>query len=520
VLGDKGDAWSLDYTGEKHLLTTGADVEVLSRGPVCAVVRVHHMYNKSTFTQDITLWNGLGRLDVPTTVEWHEHGQALKVAFPLNMAYPAARAGIPYGSIDRPTSGQEYPGQKWMDVTEQESHPVAAGTSLPLDALFNNSSANFDGQGRGYDSTRFPPAGLHRLGASGIPFRLPGHAGPDNVACNGQVVALPPNSRGKTLYLLGAATFGDQGGMFTVEGNTRRRTRLPIHLNDWVNGGSVHNEDALSFGQWRSPGGIQNGRSHVWITSVALPAGDQSVRLLLPYNSNVHLFAATLAVPPSQTPRYGLTVLNDCKYGADTLGNVFRLTLLRSSHDPDPNPDEGTQTFTYSLLPHAGDWRTAQSEQAGLALNIPLQAVVTDVHHSRTVPLPSLTIEPAANVLAGALKHCEDSPGYILRLFETQGRNTTVHLRFSQPVQVQETDLLERPLSRHPITIHGGLVTFPIGHDQIVTLRVLGLPDAGGLSGDVAEVKPPALGQLTRLVKSQPLSTPERLAGSPGTHLP
>ena len=71
----------------------------------------------------------------------------------------------------------------------------------------------------------------------------------------------------------------------------------------------------------------------------------------------------------------------------------------------------------------------------------------------------------------------------MLRLFETQGRNTVARLTFSQPVRVQETDLLERPIHKRPITVTnaGRAVAFPVGHDQIVTLHVTGLPDAGAV---------------------------------------
>jgi len=49
---------------------------------------------------------------------------------------------------------------------------------------------------------------------------------------------------------------------------------------------------------------------------------------------------------------YGVALLNDCKYGYKIHNNVIDLNLLRSSTYPDADADLGTQTFTYSLLPH------------------------------------------------------------------------------------------------------------------------------------------------------------------------
>jgi len=482
VLGDSGSAWDISYTGEQHLLTTGAVVTLVASGPVCAVVRVTHTWGKSTFTQDVTLWNTLPRLDVPTTVDWHEHGQLLKVAFPLAMRHPSARVGIPYGSIERPVTGQENPGQKWMDVTEEQQETIRGAGPLDLSGLLDSrSTSSFDGQGRGYPAALMPSAGVHSYGAAQIPFRLAGRTGPDNIVCDGQAVPVPGSVRGRgdMLYLLGAGAPGSQGGTLTLVRADGTRVPVSFTVGDWVVGGATRNEDALTLDYRLSETGAQEGaaKPHLWIAALPVPAGGALTRIVLPRNPLLHVFALTLGSAPKRTPLYGLTVLNDSKYGSDTTGSTFRLTLLRSSHDPDPNPDEGLQTFTYSLLPHAGDWRTARSEQAGLALNIPLSAVLTTAHVGRAAPAAFLL--PAPNLVAGALKHCEDGPGYILRLFETQGRNTVAHLTFSQPVHVRETDLLERPVHKRPITVRGNAVFFPVGHDQIVTLHITDLPDAG-----------------------------------------
>ena len=476
VLGDSGSAWDFGYTGEQHLLTTGATVKLIAAGPVCAIVRVTHTFGKSTFTQDMTLYNTLPQLDVPTTVDWHEHGQALKVAFPLAQQHPAARVGIPYGSIERPVSGQENPGQKWMDVTEERLGTIGMATPLSLAGLFNGrSTVDFDSQKRTYPAVLMPQAGVHTFGAAQIPFRLAGPAGLDNIACDGQTITLPTGIPGNTLYLLGAGALGSQGGMMTVVRADGTQTTVPFQLGDWVTGGGRTEEGITLEYRLSETKTIERGAPpHLWVGALPLPGLSSIARIILPRNLNAHIFALTLGDAPRHTPLYGLTVLNDCKYGSDTNGNVFRLTLLRSSHDPDPNPDEGLQTFTYSLLPHAGDWRTAQAEQAGLALNLPLNSVLSGSHAGKAAP--TVSILPTENIVAGALKHCEDGPGYILRLFETQGQNTVVHLHFSQAVQVRETDILERPVKKRAIAVEGGDVSFPIGHDQIVTLHILGLP--------------------------------------------
>jgi alpha-mannosidase len=69
-------------------------------------------------------------------------------------------------------------------------------------------------------------------------------------------------------------------------------------------------------------------------------------------------------------------LLNDCKYGFDVQGNTMRMTILRTSYSPDPNPDQGRHELKYSLYPHRGDWRKALTFRRGYELNHPLETVV------------------------------------------------------------------------------------------------------------------------------------------------
>ncbi|KAK3904849.1 glycoside hydrolase [Staphylotrichum tortipilum] len=51
---------------------------------------------------------------------------------------------------------------------------------------------------------------------------------------------------------------------------------------------------------------------------------------------------------------YGVSVLNDSKYGFATAGNLMRLSLLRSAKAPDADADMGAHTIRWGLLPHRG----------------------------------------------------------------------------------------------------------------------------------------------------------------------
>ena len=92
---------------------------------------------------------------------------------------------------------------------------------------------------------------------------------------------------------------------------------------------------------------------------------------------NTSFDAAKFEVPAHQwmdvsDGGYGVSLLNDCKYGHEAHGKLIRLTLLKGSVYPDPEADLGDHDFTYVLYPHAGSWEEAGTPQHALDLNSPL----------------------------------------------------------------------------------------------------------------------------------------------------
>jgi alpha-mannosidase len=51
---------------------------------------------------------------------------------------------------------------------------------------------------------------------------------------------------------------------------------------------------------------------------------------------------------------YGVSIINDSKYGFSTHGNLMRLSLLRSPKEPDAHADMGHHEFKYAIFPHDG----------------------------------------------------------------------------------------------------------------------------------------------------------------------
>jgi alpha-mannosidase len=168
---------------------------------------------------------------------------------------------------------------------------------------------------------------------------------------------------------------------------------------------------------------------------------------------------------------YGVSLLNDCKYGYDIKGNVMRLSLLRSPVDPDPLADEGEHRFTYALYPHAWDWRNGAVQQ-GYALNCPLLAVAVKGVRGRLPRAHAFATVDAENVIIDTVKRAEDSAALIVRLYEAYGQRGDVMLTFGRkPKHVTECDLMEE--NDKPVRTKGAAVRFFIRPFEIRTFKVM-----------------------------------------------
>jgi alpha-mannosidase len=150
---------------------------------------------------------------------------------------------------------------------------------------------------------------------------------------------------------------------------------------------------------------------------------------------------------------YGVSLLNDCKYGGDATPDRLRLTLLRGSTWPDPNADLGEHHFRYALYPHAGTWQTAATVCRAIAFNQPPIVVNPAIHNDHqpdiTQHLPLnrdwLTLGSDHLVLM-ALKQAEDGDRWILRCYESAGETASFELSGALKFALIATlDLLERP---------------------------------------------------------------------------
>lgn len=172
---------------------------------------------------------------------------------------------------------------------------------------------------------------------------------------------------------------------------------------------------------------------------------------------------------------YGVSLLNDCKYGHDVHDNVLRLSLLRGSTSPDPQADQGEHRFVYSLLPHRDGWEHETSAQA-YALNDPILSYRA-MGNEKQVPVPlispcSLLGASSPNIIIETVKRAEDGNGFIVRLYESQRKRGVISLKTSfRLAQAWHTNLLEQNLS--PVETHEHHLQLLARPFEIITLRLV-----------------------------------------------
>lgn len=125
---------------------------------------------------------------------------------------------------------------------------------------------------------------------------------------------------------------------------------------------------------------------------------------------------------------YGVSLLNDCKYGHAIDNKKMTLTLVKSSTYPDPVADIGEHTFTYSLYPHVGTWQEGDTVKQGYQLNVPTTAILLKGEGENQ--LSSLFETAAPGILIEAVKQQLDGKGIVVRLYESFGQrqdNVAIH---------------------------------------------------------------------------------------------
>lgn len=168
---------------------------------------------------------------------------------------------------------------------------------------------------------------------------------------------------------------------------------------------------------------------------------------------------------------YGVSLMNDCKYGYDIKDGLMRITLLKSAFWPHTEADREKHEFTYLLYPHAGDWKTGGTVQMAYNLNCPMYAIVEEAHAGVMPQEYSFIGLDCENVIVDTIKKAEDSDDIIVRVFECYNRRTKVRASMHKEIErLAECDLMEN--ETEVLSAHGNTFEFEIKPYEIKTFKL------------------------------------------------
>lgn len=178
---------------------------------------------------------------------------------------------------------------------------------------------------------------------------------------------------------------------------------------------------------------------------------------------------------------YGVSVINDSKYGALVHGNLIRLSLLRSAKAPDDKADMGQHEFEFAVYPHKG---SLGPDTVKLAHNFNYKLLVEEGQEDAPAVV---TLHGDESLVLSHLKRGEDDAdvnlydrlalkegkSIVVRVYESLGGLSRGTLKFHPDLaikKVEKTNALEEPLSEIKVQNEG--VEINLRGFEVATYRV------------------------------------------------
>lgn len=139
---------------------------------------------------------------------------------------------------------------------------------------------------------------------------------------------------------------------------------------------------------------------------------------------------------------YGVSLINDCKYGHRVKDGIVSLNLLRSPVYPDPTADRGKHKFKYAFYPHKGNIQCGDTIKEGYHFNM------TPLICNNNISLEPLVLSHKKNIIVETIKKAEKENAIVVRLYECFGQNTSTDISTNiHYIEAFEGDMLENKIT-------------------------------------------------------------------------
>lgn len=168
---------------------------------------------------------------------------------------------------------------------------------------------------------------------------------------------------------------------------------------------------------------------------------------------------------------YGVSLLNDCKYGFSAEETLLGLTILKSATDPNPEADKCVHHLTYSWYPHQGHGVAGGTVQQAYNVNQKMTVVKTEGSEGVLPAQSSFVSCSRENIILETLKRSEDGKGLILRLYDAYNTSSAPVISFGFDVKrCWLCDLNEQKQTETEVKNRS--VCVPVQNFEIVTLLI------------------------------------------------
>lgn len=179
--------------------------------------------------------------------------------------------------------------------------------------------------------------------------------------------------------------------------------------------------------------------------------------------------------------KYGVSILEDCKYGSDKPDDsTLRLTLLYTPQADAFNnafifqqsQDWGINNFRYGIYGHSGDWREGESQWQGRFFNEPMIAFETTKHAGNMGKEISFLQNNSKSVGVMAFKKMENGNYYVVRVTELTGKDHE-KLALNFPVKIEDAyEINGQEQKTGSVTFSGQALSFGLSHYTIRSFAV------------------------------------------------